>query len=96
MVLVRADHLPDVRAAVGLVDLRPARPEPRRFDEDLGACRHHEGIIGCCAPVLPDRVRNVGADVVLPLTGPNDNQAPIGRDDPLRLTSSPVSADSQA
>ena len=83
VVLVRADHLPDVRAAVRL-DLRPARPEPRRFDEDLGACGHHEGIVADRAPILPNAVRNVGADVVLPFTRPDDHKASIGCDDPLR------------
>ena len=79
VIFIGADHLPDVGTTVRL-DLRPARPKTSRLHEDLGACFQHEGVVHRRAPVLPDGVRNVGANVVLSFPCKDRYNPAIGQD----------------
>ena len=78
VILVGTDHLPDMGPAV-VLDLRPARPEARRLYEDLGTCFQHEGVVASRSPVLPNGVRNVGADVMLSFSRADCNDPAIGQ-----------------
>ncbi len=64
VIFIRADHVADVIAAVGF-QRRPAGPEARRLQQDLGARRAQKRGIAGRLPVVPDGVGDVGADVLL-------------------------------
>ena len=61
-----------------------ACPESSGLDQNVGASVDHEVVVRGCAPVLPDRVCDVGADVVLLLAGQDRNDAAVGRNDRTR------------
>ena len=62
--LVGADDAPDDVAAVGVVVLGEAHPEPRNLDEHLAAAVGEEIAVGGGLVVLPDVVGDREADVV--------------------------------
>ena len=95
MVLVRPDHVADVPPAIRLCH-RAGSPEPGRLQQDLGAGAKEEIVVAGRAPVLPDRIGDVGADVVLHLAGQDLDCSPSGPTTRSGVVSMPVSADSQA
>src|SRR5262245_9099089 len=75
VILIRSDNTPDVAVTVPL-RLRAAGPKPGRFDENFGPSVQQEVYILGCLPVLPDRVRNVGGNVLFLLAAKDiDNLA---------------------
>jgi hypothetical protein len=95
VILVEAYDGTDVGMIIHL-DPGAACPESSGLDQNVGASVDDEVVVRGCAPVLPDRVCDVGADVVLLLARQDGNDAPVGRNDRTRRRSSPLSADSHA
>jgi hypothetical protein len=79
VIFVRTDDAANVGATVGL-HANAARPEPSRLDQNLATSVEHELVIAGDAPVLPDPVGDVGADVVLLFAGQDANDAAIRHD----------------
>ena len=75
VILIRSDNTADVAVTVPL-RLRTARPEPARLEKNLGPCVEEEVYILGGLPVLPDRVGNVGGNVLFLLAAKDiDNLA---------------------
>ena len=64
VILVRSDDTADMAATVCL-QLSAARPEPTRLKKDLGTGVDQKSFVSGRLPVLPNRVGNVRADVLL-------------------------------
>ena len=83
VVLVRPDHVADVA--------RPSASSPARDAQNRAVssrisapASQEEVVVAGRAPVLPDRVGDVGADVVLHPAGQDVDQLAVGRDHALR------------
>ena len=63
VILIRSDNIADVAITITL-RLGTARPEPARLEENLGPSVEEEVYILGCLPVLPDRVRDIGSNVL--------------------------------
>ena len=75
VILIRSDNTADVAVTVP-VRLGTARPEPARLEKNLGPCVEEEVYILGGLPVLPDRVGNVGGNVLFLLAAKDiDNLA---------------------
>ena len=83
MIFVRADHAANMAPAVSLTN-GSAGPEPCGFQKNFGARFDHEGVISGRLPVLPDRVGNVGRDMLLLRAAEHLDEIPIGADELLR------------
>ena len=66
--LVRPDHRADMVAPV-VAQFGARSPEARQLDQHLRAGLQHERVVAGGTPVLPDRVGDVGRDMVLLDTG---------------------------
>jgi hypothetical protein len=64
VILIRPDHMANMSHAISLSD-RTRRPEARGLKENLRSGIEEECVIACGVPVLPHRIRKVGADVYL-------------------------------
>ena len=82
VIFVRADHAANMAPAVGLRN-GTAGPEPCRFQKNFGARLDHEGVIPGRLPVLPDRVGNIGRDMLLLRAAEHLNEIAIGADELL-------------
>ena len=77
MVLIRPDDVADVAPAIRFGH-GPGGPESRGFDEDFDPGIAEEVVVAGGAPILPDRVCDVGADVVFHLAGQDLDRLPGG------------------
>jgi hypothetical protein len=82
VIFVRSDDAADMAAAVCL-QLSPARPETAGLEQDLGPGVEQKPFIPGRLPVLPDRVGDVRADVLLLLSAKDRNDLAIRTDDLL-------------
>ena len=64
VILVRSDDVADVAVAIRL-RLSAAGPEPTRFEQDLGTGIAHKLLIPGGLPILPNRIGDVRAYVLL-------------------------------
>ena len=80
VIFVRPDNAADVAAPIGL-HKRPACPEARCLQNDFRAGSAEEFVIACDLPVLPDRVSDVGADMLFLRAAENRDHPAIGTDD---------------
>jgi hypothetical protein len=79
VIFVRTDDIAHVILAVGLA-CRPAGPEARRLKHDFGPGIQQEGAIFGRLPVLPDRVGDIGADVLLVGAAADRDDLPVRPD----------------
>ena len=83
VILVRSDDAADMAVTVRL-ELRAAQPVPAGLEKDLAPGVEQKPFIPYRLPVLPDRVGNVSADVLLLLGAKDIGNLTIRIDDPLR------------
>ena len=95
VVFVGTDDAADVPQAV-VSRRRAARPEARRLQQDLRARLKQEALVTGRPPVAPDAVGDVRADVLFLVGQTMGVKRPSGASTNGGVTSSPVSADSQA
>ena len=82
VIFVRTDDAADMAPAVGLGN-GSAGPEPCGFQKNFGAGFDHEGVIPCRLPVLPDRVGDIGRDMLLLRAAEHLDEITIGADELL-------------
>ena len=80
VIFVGPDHAADVASPISF-HKRPIGPETRCLKKDFGAGRAEEFVIACDPPILPDRVGDVGADMLLLRTAENLDHPAIGTND---------------
>ena len=95
VILIRSNHVANMSFPVWLSGC-PGSPEPARLQKNLGASAKKKGIIASGAPILPNGIGDVGADVMLHFPGQDVDVRAVGRNQPPGVVSTPVSADSQA
>ena len=83
VILVRPDDTADMAVTVRL-RLRAAGPEPARLQQDLGTGVEQEIVVPGRLPVLPDRVSDVRADMLLLLAAKHIHDLTIRADDLIR------------
>jgi hypothetical protein len=77
VVLVWPYHVADVPLIICLHH-RAGRPKSGRFQQDLRAGAKEESVISSEAPILPHRIGDVGADVVLHPAGQDGHLLTVG------------------
>ena len=83
VILIRSDNTADVAVTVPL-RLGAAGPEPPRLEENLGPGVEEELYILGCLPVLPDRVGDVGGNVLFLLAAKDIDDLAVWIDNLLR------------
>ena len=83
MIFVRTDDAADVASAIGLGTCATG-PESRGFQEDFRTGIDHEAVVPCRLPVLPDRIGDVGGDMLLLRPAEHLDQVTVGADELLR------------
>lgn len=83
VILVRADHAANVVPSVRF-ELRPASPEAHGLQQDLGAGLAEERVVAGGLPVVPDRIGDVGADLLLLRSAQDIDDVPVRPDGVLR------------
>ena len=77
VVLVRPNHVTDMPLAISLSH-GARRPETRGLEQDLRSCIEEERIVDRGTPVLPHRIGDIGADVLLHPAGQDVDHRAVG------------------